>query len=148
MNSVNAVWLCALVGLVAGCSKGMLSYDRHGPPGSLGPEDAITVILIPESPRITPGAAEQSVAFNEKSARSLENQAADCIRDALKLTHPTIPIVPADQFRQLAFPGLSPPGTPTQGWRSLEESFSRPHISAARRPAWRAVSDTRDGHGG
>jgi probable HAF family extracellular repeat protein len=72
----------------------------------------------------------------------------DCIRDALKLTHPTIPIVPADQFRQLAFPGLSPPGTPTQGWRSLEESFSRPHISAARRRAWRAVSDTRDGHGG
>lgn len=98
--------ILTLAVLGVGCTKARVSDIRAAPTG-LAPEDAITVILAP------PRGGEYSPG--------LESKAAGCVRNALQQTHSGARMVPQDEFRQVAFAGLSPEELPQDdpSWERL-----------------------------
>jgi hypothetical protein len=70
-----------------------MTHTRITPTG-LVPEDAIAVILA-QPPEV------------EYSAQ-LEKKVLECIKDALADKHPTVRVVPSDEFRRVAFRDLTP----------------------------------------
>ncbi len=83
----------ALAVLGVGCTTGSMYHTRLTPT-DLAPEDAITVIQVQSG--------EQE--YSDK----LEKKVVGCIKDALEDTHPTVRVVPPEEFRRVAFPDLTP----------------------------------------
>lgn len=102
----SAVGLFALGALAVGCTKAWMSENRLAATG-LGPQDAITVILVQR-----PG--------DEYSA-GLESKVAGCVRNALQQIHSSVRIVPHDEFRQAAFsdPSLKELPQDDSSWQRL-----------------------------
>ena len=92
--------LLAVTVLGVGCTKAAM-YDTRFTPTDLAPEDAVTVVLSQFS-------GEFSAAKEAKFVR--------CITKAIHKAHPTVRIVPADEFRQAAFPDLTPEEIPRGDW--------------------------------
>ncbi len=79
--------------LGVGCTPGSMYHTRLTPT-DLAPEDAITVIHVQSG----------ELEYSDK----LEKEVVGCIKDALEDTHPTVQIVPPEEFRRVAFPDLTP----------------------------------------
>ncbi len=92
----------ALLGV--GCTAHLHSASRENREAATGlaPEDAITVVLVR-----SPGG---------EYSDGLEEDVTECIEDALEETHPTVTILSADEFRQVAFPDLTPEEIPASDW--------------------------------
>ncbi|MFQ5656262.1 MAG: hypothetical protein ACE5G5_01825 [Candidatus Methylomirabilales bacterium] len=95
------IGLLTLAVLGVGCSQGWMTGSRLAPTG-LKPEDGLAVIAY-EDP-----AGEYSEDIGE--------DVVECVEDALEDTHPTVRVVPLDEFHQAAFPDLTPEETPSSGW--------------------------------
>ncbi len=86
--------------LGVGCTKAAM-YDTRFTPTDLAPEDAVTVVLS---------------QFSGKFSAAKEAKFVRCITKAIHKAHPTVRIVPADEFRQAAFPDLTPEEIPRGDW--------------------------------
>ena len=95
----------AMTFLGVGCTKAAM-YDTRFTPTDLAPEDAVTVVLSQFS-------GEFSAAKEAKFVR--------CITKAIHKAHPTVRIVPPDEFRQVAFPDLTPEEIQSGDWEQLGE---------------------------
>jgi len=105
--------LLALAVLGVGCSTGMM-YRIRLTPTDLAPEDAITVIQV----------QSREHEYSDK----LEKKLVGCIKDALEDTHPTVRVVPPEEFRRVAFPDLTPAeilsGDESWEWEQLTKDQS------------------------
>jgi len=54
--------------------------------------------------------------FSGEFSSSKEDKFVACIRKALRKAHPTVRFIPPDEFRQVAFPDLTPEDTPPEDW--------------------------------
>jgi hypothetical protein len=96
----------ALAVLGVGCTKASMYHSRFTPT-DLALKDAITVIQVQSG--------EQE--YSDK----LEKKVVGCIKDALEDTHPTVRVVPPEEFRQVAFPDLTPEEIQSGDWEQLLE---------------------------
>jgi hypothetical protein len=92
--------------LGVGCTKAAM-YDTRFTPTDLALKDAITVIQVQSG--------EQE--YSDK----LEKKVVGYIKDALEDTHPTVRVVPPEEFRQVAFPDLTPEEIQSGYWEQLLE---------------------------
>jgi hypothetical protein len=91
--------------LGVGCTKAdMYAYRSH--PTDLAPDEGVTVVL------------EQ---FSGEFSGSKEDKFIGCITSAIRKVHPTVRIVPSDEFRQAAFPDLPPEEVGHRSWEQLAD---------------------------
>ncbi|MFQ5961606.1 MAG: hypothetical protein ACE5MG_09425 [Candidatus Methylomirabilales bacterium] len=109
-------WLASLAVVGVGCTKTHLNDVRYFPTG-LAPKDAISVIL-----ENSPGEE------NAVSTEELEAKVAECIRDELEDTHPTLPMVTPDELRRVALSDLPPEDTRPSDW-SWEDPLFQERIA-------------------
>jgi hypothetical protein len=102
----RAVALVLLALVAAACSTGW-SYGHQLAAAGLAPADTITVILQPTPTR--------------EFSPSLETKVANCIRDALLKSHPTIRVIPGDEVRRRIFGAQAPDRLPSDAdsWERL-----------------------------
>jgi hypothetical protein len=103
--------------LGVGCTKAAM-YDTRFTPTDLALKDAITVIQVQSG--------EQE--YSDK----LEKKVVGYIKDALEDSHPTVRVVPPEEFRQVAFPDLTPEEIPRGDWtweQLLEDPAFRERIA-------------------
>ena len=102
--SLCALLLISLAG--AGCTSTWIQERRLAPTG-LAPQDAIALIV--------------TAPIKDEQLPELENQVTGCVQGALTGTHPDLRIVAPNEFRKLAFTGLTADQLPSGyfSWRSL-----------------------------
>ncbi len=104
-------WLASLAVAGVGCTKAHMSHNLSAPI-DLAPKDAVTVVLD---------------QFSGEFSTWKEDKFVGCITKAIRKAHPTVRIVPPDEFRQAAFPDL-PPEEVQAGDRSWKQLAGDPAV--------------------
>lgn len=86
-------WLVSLAVAGFGCSKSYITHTRLTPT-NLAADDVIAVIHVQSG--------------HQEYSDGLEKEVLECVTDALEDTHPTVQVVPPEEFRRVAFPDLTP----------------------------------------
>jgi len=95
----NFATLLSLSTLLAACTTGVVTQSRDAATG-LGTGEAVAFIF--------------SQQFSLEAKRLEEIEIIGCIGDAVRKAHPTLRIVPPDEFRRIAFPGIAPEAAPNK----------------------------------
>ncbi|MFQ5992599.1 MAG: hypothetical protein ACE5NA_09210 [Nitrospiraceae bacterium] len=116
------VGLLALTVMGIGCSRSYVSQSRSRPTG-LAPDHAIAVVLNEDYPEY-------------------EEQLVLCVRRALQDHHPTVQVIPPDEFRHVASSDLIPDEISSgRSWRKLAaDPAFREHIAPLGLPYLISVS--------
>jgi hypothetical protein len=109
-----SVLLCSLV-VAFGCAKSSGTYDFTSPSVcSIESGDAVTLLLTDITKAINYTRLDRNRHYAKK-----EKKAYECISSAFKDLSLDICVIPPDEFRQTAFPDLSPDKTSTGNWENL-----------------------------
>ncbi len=100
INGRLVVGLLTLTVLGVGCSTGNYHSwhveDRKAPTG-IAPPKPVTVVLDHSA---------------EEFSLEEEEEITSCISEAMRSAHPTLQVIPPDEFRRTAFPDLAPEEVP------------------------------------
>lgn len=107
MRTVQSWWAALIASLLAGCASNLIAWtewSEHRGPAAVEPGSAITVLLLRWG---NTEDADTTVAAGRYSVDK-EQEFAKCIAVAMKEQHPTVRVIPPEEFRRRALPDIPP----------------------------------------